>query len=131
MQGKWLSIIEFIWFMQFDRMFEHDDELVLKMTSRTCSTQLSASQYVEFLKLIDSPPLYIKTFREFKYTDVKEYQIAGIDFLLRHTIHGVINCPARLKCSMLESNDLVEEAAEYMASIKDKFSLLKQLKVCL
>ncbi len=57
-------------------MAKDDDELVLRLTSRACSTRFSASQYVEFLKLIESLPLYIRTFREFKYTEVKEYQIA-------------------------------------------------------
>ena len=63
-------------------MAKKDEELVLRLTSRTCSTRFSASQYVEFRKLIESLPLFIKAFREFKYAELKEYQIAGIDFLL-------------------------------------------------
>lgn len=59
-----------------------DDELVLRLTSRACSTRFSTSQYVEFCKLLDSLPLYIKTFREFKFSEVKEFQIAGQDFLI-------------------------------------------------
>ena len=62
-------------------MTTKDDDLVLRLSSRTCSIRFSASKYVEFLKLLESLPLYIKTFREFEYTDLKEYQIAGIDFL--------------------------------------------------
>lgn len=63
-------------------MASHDDDLVVRLTSRSYCTRFSASQYVEFRKLIDSLPLYIKTFRAFKFKDVKEYQIAGKDFLL-------------------------------------------------
>ena len=51
-------------------MAKSDDDLLLRLTSRSCGTRFSASQYVEFRKLIDSLPLYIKTFREFKYTEV-------------------------------------------------------------
>lgn len=59
-----------------------DDELVLRLTSRPCSTRFSTSQYVEFRKLLDSLPLFIKAFREFKFSEVKEFQIAGQDFLM-------------------------------------------------
>ena len=58
-----------------------DDNLVLKVTSRTCSTRFSTSQYVEFRKLLDSLPLHIQTFRQFQFSEVKEYMIAGDDFL--------------------------------------------------
>lgn len=51
-------------------MAKSDDDLLLRLTSRSCGTRFSASQYVEFRKLIDSLQLYIKTFREFKYTEV-------------------------------------------------------------
>ena len=54
---------------------------MLRLTSRACSTRFSTSQYMEFLKLLDSLPLFIKTFREFQYSEIKEYQIAGEDFL--------------------------------------------------
>ena len=59
-----------------------DDELVLRLTSRPCSTRFSTSQYVEFRKLLDSLPVFIKAFREFKFSEVKEFQIAGQDFLM-------------------------------------------------
>lgn len=59
-----------------------DDDLVLKLTSNVSSTRFSTSQYVEFKKLIDSLPLFIKAFREFKYSEVKEFEIAGEDFVL-------------------------------------------------
>ena len=39
-------------------MMSTDDDLVLKLTSRTCSTRFTTSQYVEFYKLLDSLPLY-------------------------------------------------------------------------
>ena len=35
------------------------DDLVLKLTSRTCSTRFTTSQHVEFCKLLDGLPLYI------------------------------------------------------------------------
>ena len=37
---------------------------------------------IEFCKLLDSLPLYIKVFREFKYSEVKEFQITGQTFLM-------------------------------------------------
>ena len=63
-------------------MSKKDDELVLRLTSRACSTGFSTSQYIEFCKLLDSLPLYIKVFREYKYSEIKEFQIAGKDFLM-------------------------------------------------
>ncbi len=63
-------------------MMTTDDNLVLKLTSRTCSTRFTTSQYVEFRKLLDSLPLYITTFRQFQYSEIKEYMVAGDDFLL-------------------------------------------------
>ena len=62
--------------------FQHVLKVVLKVTSGTCSTRFTSSQYVEFRKLADSLPLFIKTFRQFKYTQIKEYMIAGKDFVL-------------------------------------------------
>ena len=59
-----------------------DDELVLKLTSRACSTRFTTSQYVEFKKLLDSLPLFVKTFREFQSCEIKEYMIAGEDFVM-------------------------------------------------
>ena len=47
-----------------------------------CSTRFTASQYVEFKKLLKSLPLYIKTFRELNFSEVKDYIIAGKDFVL-------------------------------------------------
>lgn len=63
-------------------MMSTDNDLVLKLTSRTCSTRFTTSQYVEFRKLLDSLPLYIKTFRQFQFSEIKEYMVAGDDFLL-------------------------------------------------
>lgn len=53
----------------------------LLVTSRTCSTRFFTSQYHEFEKLITSLPVYIDTFRENQYSEVKEYEIAGKDFV--------------------------------------------------
>ena len=58
---------------------EMDDEFALKLTSRVCCTRFTTSQYMEFLKLLESLPLFIKTFREFQFSKIKEYQIAGYD----------------------------------------------------
>lgn len=63
-------------------MKETEDKFVLKLTSRACNTRFTTSQYMEFLKLLESLPLFIKTFREFQFSEIKEYQIAGDDFLL-------------------------------------------------
>ena len=63
-------------------MEEKEDELVLKLTSRACSTRFTTSQYMEFHKILASLPLFIKTFREFQFSELKEYQIAGDDFVL-------------------------------------------------
>ena len=46
-------------------MGKTQDKLVLRLTSRACSTRFSTSQYMEFQKLLESLPLFIKTFREF------------------------------------------------------------------
>ena len=59
-----------------------DDELVLKLTSRGCSTRFITSQYVEFKKLLASLPLFVKTFRKFQSCEIKEYMIAGEDFVM-------------------------------------------------
>ena len=74
---------------QRGKMFKHatvmkqtEDDLVFKLTSRTCSTRFTTSQYMEFQKMLESLPLFIKTFREFQFSQIKEYQIAGDDFLL-------------------------------------------------
>ena len=53
-RGKMLK-----WAMEMETS---DDELVLKLTSRACSTRFTTSQYVEFKKLLASPPLFVKTF---------------------------------------------------------------------
>ena len=59
-----------------------DNDLVLKLTSRTCSTRFTTSQYVELYKLLDSLPLYTKTFQQFQFSEIKDYMVAGDDFLL-------------------------------------------------
>ena len=63
-------------------MGKTQDEFVLRLTSRACSTRFSTSQYMEFQKLLESLPLFIKTFKEFQYSEIKEYQIVGEDFFL-------------------------------------------------
>ena len=51
-----------------------DDSKIL-VTSRTCSTRFSTSQYHESL------PTYIKSFHRYKYSEVSKFQIAGQNFL--------------------------------------------------
>ena len=54
----------------------------LLVTSRACSTRFFTSQYHEFEKLMTSLPVYIETFRENKYNEIKEYEIAGKDCVI-------------------------------------------------
>jgi hypothetical protein len=48
-----------------------DNDLVLKLTSRTCSTRFTTSQYIELYKLPDSLPLYTKTFQQFQFLKLR------------------------------------------------------------
>ena len=57
------------------RLFQHG-----KMLSH--AVEMSVEMYIEFCKLLDTLPLYIKVFREYKYSGIKEFQIAGQDFLM-------------------------------------------------
>ena len=54
----------------------------LYVTSRACVTRFSTSQYHEFVKLYESLPNYVETFRKFAYSEVTEYEIAGEDFII-------------------------------------------------
>ena len=54
----------------------------LLVTSRTCSRRFFTSQCHEFEKLMTSLPVYSETFRENKYNEIKEYEIAGEDFVI-------------------------------------------------
>ena len=54
----------------------------LLVTRRTCSTRFFTSQYHELEKLMTSLPVYIETFRENKYNEIKEYDMAGEDFVI-------------------------------------------------
>ncbi|CAB3986826.1 Hypothetical predicted protein [Paramuricea clavata] len=56
-------------------------DVKFRVLSRTCGTRFSTSQYSEFLKLTESLPLYIDTFRKYGY-DEDEYEIAGKDFVV-------------------------------------------------
>ena len=85
-------------------MLKTDDDLVLRLTSRTCSTRFTASQYVELKKLLKSLPLYIKTFREFNFSEVKDYMIAGKDFVL--DLCGICDALAPLIELMVEIQSL-------------------------
>ena len=39
------------------------------------------SQFLEFKKLLESFPNYLKTFRYYDYKEIKEFEIAGQDFI--------------------------------------------------
>lgn len=60
----------------------NDDGEKLLLTSRACATRFATSQIHEFNKLIQSLPTYIKTFRNHAYSQVKECEIAGQDFVI-------------------------------------------------
>ena len=49
-------------------MEDPEDDLVLKLTSRTRSTRFTTSQYKEFRKLLESLPLFIKTLQKLPVT---------------------------------------------------------------
>lgn len=85
-------------------MMNTDDDLVLKLTSRTCSTRFTTSQYAEFRKLLDSLPLYVRTFRQFQFYEVKEYMVAGDDFLLE--LCGICDVLALMMERMVELQGL-------------------------
>jgi hypothetical protein len=57
-------------------------DVKFKVLSRTCGTRFSTSQYSEFLKLTESLPLYIDTFRKYGYDEDDEYEIVGKDFVV-------------------------------------------------
>jgi hypothetical protein len=59
-------------------------EVKCKVLSCTYGTRFSMLQYSEFLKLTESLPLYIDTFRKYGYDEDDEYEIAGKDFVVDH-----------------------------------------------
>ena len=48
-----------------------DDELVLRLTSRACSTRFTTSQYVEFKKLLASLHFLLKHFENLRFAKLK------------------------------------------------------------
>ena len=58
------------------------EDVKFKVLSRTCGTRFSTSQYSEFLKLTESLPLYIDTFRKYGFNQDDEYEVAGKDFVV-------------------------------------------------
>ena len=49
----------------------------LKMTQGNCATRFWSCQYRQFLDVIDGFELYAQAFREFGYSEMKEYEILG------------------------------------------------------
>ena len=108
-------------------MLKTDDDLVLRLTSRTCSTRFTASQYVEFRKLLKSLPLYIKTFREFNFSEVKDYMIAGEDFVL--DLCGICDVLEPLIELMVEIQSLnlpSWKVVTWWSSVKKRMELIKK-----
>ena len=54
----------------------------LKMTQGNCATRFWSSQYRQFLNIIDGFEVYAQAFREFGYSEMKEYEILGKDFVI-------------------------------------------------
>ena len=54
----------------------------LKMTQGNCATRFWSSQYRQFLNIIDGFEVYAKAFREFKYSELKEYEILCKHFVV-------------------------------------------------
>jgi hypothetical protein len=108
-----------------------DDELVLRFTSRACSTRFTTSQYVEFKKLLASLPLFVKTFREFQSCEIKEYMIAGEDFVMDlcgvvDILHPLIEMFVELQSLSAPSWKVVTwwaKIKEHMEQMQANFSL--------
>jgi hypothetical protein len=108
-----------------------DDELVLRLTSRACSTRFTTSQYVEFKKLLGSLPLFVKTFREFQSCEIKEYMIAGEDFVMDlcgvvDILHPLIEMFVELQSLSAPSWKVVTwwaKIKEHMEQMQANFSL--------
>ena len=108
-------------------MLKTDDDLVLRLTSRTCSTRFTASQYVEFKKLLKSLPLHIKTFREFNFSEVKDYMIAGKDLVL--DLCGICDALAPLIELMVEIQSLnlpCSKVVTWWPCVKKHLELMKK-----
>ena len=88
-------------------MAKHNDELVLRLTSPTCSTRFSASQYVEFLKLIKSLPYLLEHSGNSSTPRLKSTKLQEVTFRLISVVYVI---SSRLECPMLEGTHLVAEA---------------------
>ena len=53
-----------------------------KMTRGNCTTRFWSSQYRQFLNIIDGFGVYAGAFRGFGYSELKEYEILGKDFVV-------------------------------------------------
>jgi hypothetical protein len=72
-------------FQQVKSVVNHNaygKDVKFKVLSRTCGTRFRTSQYSELLKLTESLPLYIDTFRKYGYDENDEYEIVGKDFVV-------------------------------------------------
>ena len=58
------------------------EDVKFTVLSRTCVTRFSTSQYSEFLKLTESLPLYIDTFRKYGFNQDDEYEVTGKKFVV-------------------------------------------------
>ena len=53
-----------------------------KMTQGNCTTRFWSLQYRQFLNIIDGFRVYAGAFRQFGYSELKEYEILGKDFVV-------------------------------------------------
>jgi hypothetical protein len=58
------------------------NDLELRMTKGSCTTRFWSSQFQEFEIIIQSFAAYIQAFRAFGYSEVREYEILGEDFVI-------------------------------------------------
>eukprot|EP00794_Sanderia_malayensis_P008335 gene8335-biopygen6173 len=67
-----------------------EKQISLKFTKGSCSTRFWTSQYNEFKVLIKSFAAYGEAFCSFGYSEIKEYEILGQDFVL--DLCAVVDC---------------------------------------
>ena len=61
-------------------------------------------RYFEFTKLLQSFPNYVKTFRNYNHTEIKEFEIAGQDFIF--DLCAVVDVMAPIIALLLELQNL-------------------------
>ena len=59
-----------------------EEHLKLRLSKGSCTTRFWSSQFEEFNIIIQSFATYVQAFRAFGYSEVKEYEILGDDFVI-------------------------------------------------